>query len=328
MDCTEIKVEMAEEELLEPLVITEDGDRTEGDPGRGAASGPDAAAAAAAVKHCGEESVLRKEEDHNREDTAGTMYLEEQRPEEDHAQEEGKPEGTDGQSRHDTETHEATTSKEKPETSSSTENDPGVDVKRSNLSEQQPEGELSQEEDPEKARRLTPDFPEALYELLCTLQEGRRLNDQRCSFRLEGGIRRRRCHSEPNTTKPANRVVFSSMTSLQKEEFFELVATAQARRLDDQRALLERSPPPKPKTRSFRGSIKQLSFVRKPAPVPVPKEDLYNMILTTQAQGRLEDQRSRAPGPMDDEDFFSLLLRVQGGRMDEQRTELPCMLQT
>lgn len=78
-------------------------------------------------------------------------------------------------------------------------------------------------------------------------------------------------------------VIFSSMTSLQKEEFFELVATAQARRLDDQRAQLERSPPPKPKTRSFRGSIKQLSFVKKPpAPVPVPKEDLYNMILTTQ----------------------------------------------
>lgn len=78
------------------------------------------------------------------------------------------------------------------------------------------------------------------------------------------------------------------MTSLQKEEFFELVATAQARRLDDQRAQLERSQPPKPKARSFRGSIKQLSFVKKPAPapvpvpVPVPKEDLYNMILTTQ----------------------------------------------
>lgn len=47
-----------------------------------------------------------------------------------------------------------------------------------------------------------------------------------------------------------------------------------------------------------------------------------------QAQGRLEDQRSRAPGPMDDEDFFSLLLRVQGGRMDEQRTVLPLLLKT
>lgn len=81
-------------------------------------------------------------------------------------------------------------------------------------------------------------------------------------------------------------VVFSSMTSLQKEEFFDLVATAQARRLDDQRAQLEKSQPPKSKGRSFRGSIRQLSFARRPAPapvpVPVPKEDLYNMILSTQ----------------------------------------------
>lgn len=83
-------------------------------------------------------------------------------------------------------------------------------------------------------------------------------------------------------------VVFSSMTSLQTEEFFELVATAQARRLDDQRALL--SSLPKSRTRSLRGSIKQLTLVRRPIPAPAPdpkpapapKEDLYNMILTTQ----------------------------------------------
>lgn len=184
------------------------------------------------------------------------------------------------------------------------------------------------EKDPKKAHRLTPDFPDALYELLCTLQEGRRLNDQRCSFTTDTAMMRRRCHSEPNTIKPSHRVVFSSMSSLQKEEFFDQVATAQARRLNDQRAKLERSPPPKPKGRSFRGSIKQLSFVKKPEPAPVPKEELYSMLLHTQAQGRLEDQRSRAPGPMDDEVFFSLLLRVQGGRMDEQRTELPRMVHT
>uniref|UniRef100_A0A8P4GFL3 Uncharacterized protein n=1 Tax=Dicentrarchus labrax TaxID=13489 RepID=A0A8P4GFL3_DICLA len=97
----------------------------------------------------------------------------------------------------------------------------------------------------------------------------------------------------------ATLIVFSSMTSLQKEEFFELVATSQARRLDDQRA--------------------------QPSPVPactVIAEHIFAKPC------RLEDQRSRAPGPMDDEDFFSLLLRVQGGRMDEQRTELPCLLQT
>lgn len=178
--------------------------------------------------------------------------------------------------------------------------------------------------DIKKAHRLSPDFPDSLFELLCTLQEGRRLNDQRCSFTAPEPRVRRRCHSEPNTTKPGPRVVFSSMTSLQTEEFFDLVATAQARRLNDQRAQLERSAPQKTKSRSFRGSIRQLSLVRRPEPAPAPKEELYSMILHTQAQGRLEDQRSRAPGPMDDEVFFSLLLRVQGGRMDEQRTELPC----
>ncbi|XP_008279382.1 G-protein-signaling modulator 1 [Stegastes partitus] len=327
---------MAEEELLERLVITEDGDAA-------VAEGEATSSSDAVARSCREESALKEEEkrtreEENPEDIASKLCSGRQQAntEEDDTREDGPEDIDDGQNRGDSEgegqTHEGMVVQEKPEEPSNTEDvtesDPQADTKRLNSSEEQREGEPNPEEDPKKAHRLTPDFPEALYELLCTLQEGRRLNDQRCSFRMESGMRRRRCHSEPNTTKPVNRVVFSSMTSLQKEEFFELVATAQARRLDDQRAQLERSPPPKPKTRSFRGSIKQLSFVKKPAPVPVPKEDLYNMILTTQAQGRLEDQRSRAPGPMDDEDFFSLLLRVQGGRMDEQRTELPRLLQT
>uniref|UniRef100_A0A8C9SQ39 Uncharacterized protein n=1 Tax=Scleropages formosus TaxID=113540 RepID=A0A8C9SQ39_SCLFO len=103
--------------------------------------------------------------------------------------------------------------------------------------------------------------------------------------------------------------MFSSMTSLQKEEFFELVATFQGRRLDDQRAELQRSPS-SPEPPQFKASS-LLSLSVLPSDF--------------QAQGRLEDQRSAAPGPMDDEDFFSLLLKVQGGRMDEQRTELPMM---
>ncbi|XP_039972649.1 G-protein-signaling modulator 1 [Xiphias gladius] len=359
MDSTEIKVEKAEEGLLEPLVITEEGDITEGVAERRVFR-----SSAIIILNFRGESVLKKEEentgeDKHEEDIASKMCLEKRSPEKKQTNTEGDQTGevavdegdkqdddkteetenmNDGQSRGDRnsegQTDEVMRIREKLEKPSDAEDekvtrdDPHLDVKKLNSSEQQPEGTQSQEEDLKKAQRLTPDFPEALYELLCTLQEGRRLNDQRCSFRQESGVRRRRCHSEPNTTKPVNRVIFSSMTSLQKEEFFELVATAQARRLDDQRAQLEKSPQPKPKARSFRGSIKQLSFVKKPAPVPVPKEDLYNMILTTQAQGRLEDQRSRAPGPMDDDDFFSLLLRVQGGRMDEQRTELPCMLQT
>ncbi|XP_076868489.1 uncharacterized protein gpsm3 isoform X1 [Brachyhypopomus gauderio] len=224
-------------------------------------------------------------------------------------------------------------------------------------------------EDPlQKAHRMSNDFPDTLYELLCALQEGRRLNDQRCSFQLQG---RRRCHSEPATPRhsqkgagPAVRslplctdrtvlsagvteelqewvtLVFSSMTSLQREEFFELVATSQGRRLDDQRAELQNPPPvllpPESRRPSFAFKAKgrkssckaQVALQAAPqaAPTPPPKEELYNMIVVSQAQGRLEEQRSAAPGPMDDEDFFSLLLKVQGGRLDEQRTELPVAL--
>ncbi|KAL6109638.1 uncharacterized protein ACO6RY_12720 [Pungitius sinensis] len=326
---------MAEEGLLERLLITEDGDARRGAASAEAAlkgeaehaGGGESEDGMASEKMCSE--VQRGAEKPREDDRTGEAVVKMKEEEEEEEEEDDNNAGHDEMMRLKSKPEKATDTVT--EDGKATQKDPQVHVKRLNSSQQPPEG-TNREKDPKKAHRLTPDFPEALYELLCTLQEGRRLNDQRCSFQLEGGMRRRRCHSEPNTSKPANRVVFSSMTSLQKEEFFDLLATSQARRLDDQRSQLEKSQPAKPKSRGFRGSLKQLSFARRPppapVPVPVPKEDLYNMILTTQAQGRLEDQRCRAPGPMDDEDFFSLLLRVQGGRMDEQRTELPCMLQT
>uniref|UniRef100_A0A9J8AWG9 Uncharacterized protein n=1 Tax=Cyprinus carpio carpio TaxID=630221 RepID=A0A9J8AWG9_CYPCA len=111
----------------------------------------------------------------------------------------------------------------------------------------------------------------------------------------------------------------------EKEEFFDLLATSQGRRLDDQRAELQNAPsappPPLPKAKQRKSSWK-IPEVTRTVPMQTPKEDFYNMIVNSQAQGRLEEQRSAAPGPMDDEDFFCLLLKVQGGRMDEQRTEL------
>ncbi|XP_027868973.1 G-protein-signaling modulator 1 [Xiphophorus couchianus] len=322
----ESNIEFSVEELLEPLIITEDGDTTTAE----AASSSDAI-----LQSCGEDSALEKKEEHPGEDEnneaapSSETHSEELKLEK--QQSNTEEEHSEVDKLEDSEKRDDGLNLDKNESEEQTQ---AGQTEEENSSEQQPEGDKDQDEDAKKVHRLTPDFPDSLFELLCTLQEGRRLNDQRCSFRLEGGIRRRRCHSEPNTRKPANRVVFSSMTSLQKEEFFDLVATAQARRLDDQRAQLGGSLPPKPKSRSFRGSLKQLTLVKKPEPVPVPKDvpapkdDLYDMILTTQAQGRLEDQRSRAPGPMDDEDFFSLLLKVQGGRMDEQRTELPRLLKT
>ncbi|KAF5888957.1 G-protein-signaling modulator 1-like, partial [Clarias magur] len=157
---------------------------------------------------------------------------------------------------------------------------------------------LSPDDAQRKIRRLSSDSPDALYELLCALQEGRRLNDQRCSFTLQP---RRRCHSEPGTPRPTQKVVFSSMTSLQKEEFFDLVATSQARRLDDQRANFQSASPessvPVPREsrrpssapaslsqarpKSRRSSWKVIEFGQT-VPKPAAKEELYNMILTSQ----------------------------------------------
>lgn len=249
-----------------------------------------------------------------------------------------------------------------------------------------------------QAHRLTPDFPESLYELLCNLQEGRRLNDQRCSFSLDtaaAGVRRRRCHSEPNTTKPANRgewqwschsLDVAALTHLRLADLNGIPISSPSRlllhdlaadggvlwvgghcsgpsaRRSEGTALLaaqiqDQEPQgqhqatdlsQKARTGSCSGSqtcprAQRGSVQHDPHHTGKPllnsrctyykKRKPNNELITLhtshpQAQGRLEDQRSRAPGPMDDEDFFSLLLKVQGGRMEEQRTELPCLLQT
>lgn len=182
MDCAEIKVEMAEGGLLlERLVITEEGDETEGVIEKGAASG-----SAVIVESDGGESALKGEEERTGEDEtadciATTMCFEDQslgrqqstaedgQTEEVVVSEEGKqgddkPEEAesvnDGQNRgegtSEGQTHEGMRINENPEKpgdtedDKATENNPQVDIKRLNSSEQQPEGAQSEEEDPKK----------------------------------------------------------------------------------------------------------------------------------------------------------------------------------
>uniref|UniRef100_A0A8C8RHV1 G protein signaling modulator 3 n=1 Tax=Pelusios castaneus TaxID=367368 RepID=A0A8C8RHV1_9SAUR len=97
--------------------------------------------------------------------------------------------------------------------------------------------------------------------------------------------------------------LFCSLTSLQAEQFFELVATAQARRLDDQRA-------------DFGGALEDEEEQWAPPEPPDQGEELYNTILTHQV-------RATPPIPLGAQELFDLLLRVQGGRMEEQRSEPP-----
>ncbi|KAL8212915.1 UNVERIFIED_CONTAM: hypothetical protein K2H54_059562 [Gekko kuhli] len=100
--------------------------------------------------------------------------------------------------------------------------------------------------------------------------------------------------------------VFSSMTSLQAEEFFDMVAKVQARRLNDQRA-------------DFAGP--EGTSGESGA---VSEDQLYDTILAHQSQ-RLEDQRTEPPIPVGVQGLLDLLLRAQGTRMEDQRISPPAV---
>lgn len=101
-----------------------------------------------------------------------------------------------------------------------------------------------------------------------------------------------------------------SLLSLQTELLLDLVAEAQSRRLEEQRAAFH--------TPKFPPSL---------APTPPrlleDKEQLYSTILSHQCQ-RIEAQRSDPPLPPGGQELLELLLRVQGGgRMEDQRSRPP-----
>ncbi|XP_038624823.1 G-protein-signaling modulator 3 [Tachyglossus aculeatus] len=105
---------------------------------------------------------------------------------------------------------------------------------------------------------------------------------------------------------PASTPRSASLLSLQTEIFLDLVAEAQSRRLEEQRA-------------EFEGVVSAPTRARPPE----EKEQLYSTILSHQCQ-RMETQRSEPPLPPGGHELLELLLRVQGGgRMEEQRSSMP-----
>ncbi|XP_004598727.2 G-protein-signaling modulator 3 [Ochotona princeps] len=103
----------------------------------------------------------------------------------------------------------------------------------------------------------------------------------------------------------------ASLLSLQTELLLDLVAEAQSRRLEEQRA-------------TFQARQKPPSAALSPAARPLEdREQLYSTILSHQCQ-RMEAQRSEPPLPPGGHELLELLLRVQGGgRMEEQRSRPP-----
>ncbi|KAM9720375.1 G-protein-signaling modulator 1 isoform 2-T2 [Dama dama] len=143
------------------------------------------------------------------------------------------------------------------------------------------------------------------------------MDDQRCP--LEDG---QPAAAEATATPTLEgRVAQPSLTaSPQTEEFFDLIASSQSRRLDDQRASVGSLP-------GLRITHNNLGHLRGDGDPQEPGDEFFNMLIKCQSS-RIDDQRCPPPdvpprGPtMPDEDFFSLIQRVQAKRMDEQRVDL------
>ncbi|XP_053863240.1 G-protein-signaling modulator 1 isoform X3 [Malaclemys terrapin pileata] len=163
-----------------------------------------------------------------------------------------------------------------------------------------------------------PSDEECFFDLLSKFQSSR-MDDQRCPLE--------ECQTEAAeaaaTSVPAleERISQSSLiASPQTEEFFDLIASSQSRRLDDQRASVGSLP-------GLRITHNNLGHLRMEGDAQEPGDEFFNMLMKCQSS-RIDDQRCAPPdavprGPtMPDEDFFSLIQRVQAKRMDEQRVDL------
>ncbi|XP_037652930.1 G-protein-signaling modulator 1 isoform X2 [Choloepus didactylus] len=143
------------------------------------------------------------------------------------------------------------------------------------------------------------------------------MDDQRCPLD-EGQAAAAEATAAPTLEE---RIAQPSLTaSPQTEELFDLIASSQSRRLDDQRASV-RGLPGLCLTHSNRGHLRGDGDPQEPG------DEFFNMLLQCQSS-RIDEQRCPPPtvlptGPtMPDEDFFSLIQRVQARRMDEQRVDL------
>uniref|UniRef100_A0A673IF64 G protein signaling modulator 1a n=1 Tax=Sinocyclocheilus rhinocerous TaxID=307959 RepID=A0A673IF64_9TELE len=120
--------------------------------------------------------------------------------------------------------------------------------------------------------------------------------------------------SGPQSSMPQSPLLSgaSSLISLtQTEEFFDLIASSQSRRLDDQRASIG-------DRLGIRIAQNNVGHLR---PLFACCELSHSLPLQS---SRINDQRcSLPPAPDPDEDFFSLIQRVQSKRMDEQRVSFP-----
>ncbi|XP_067846707.1 G-protein-signaling modulator 2 isoform X1 [Heptranchias perlo] len=164
---------------------------------------------------------------------------------------------------------------------------------------------------------------EGFFDLLSRFQSNR-MDDQRCSFiKSQNGLAR---VAPASLTPPKTMAALStSVVSPQTDEFLDLLASSQRRRLDDQRASISNLPGLR---LNQHNSHSVLTHLITNGDSKEPDDSFFDMLVKCQGS-RLDDQRCAPPQPVHkcitvpDEDFFSLILRSQAKRMNEQRVTLP-----
>ncbi|KAM9242827.1 G-protein-signaling modulator 2 isoform 4-T12 [Dugong dugon] len=162
---------------------------------------------------------------------------------------------------------------------------------------------------------------EGFFDLLSQFQSNR-MDDQRCCFQEKNY----RTASTTTSSTPHRMMLKTpsvSVMSPNTDEFLDLLASSQSRRLDDQRASFSNLPGLHLKQNNKQSVLDHLMTNDNKE----PDEDFFDILVKCQGS-RLDDQRCAPPpaatkGPtVPDEDFFSLILRSQAKRMDEQRVLL------
>ncbi|XP_019357611.1 PREDICTED: G-protein-signaling modulator 2 isoform X1 [Gavialis gangeticus] len=179
---------------------------------------------------------------------------------------------------------------------------------------------------PNSQRKNSPDMigDEGFFDLLSRFQSNR-MDDQRCYFQEKNRLTAAAATSTSSTPAKTMRKSFStSMVSPHTDEFLDLLASSQSRRLDDQRASFNNLPGLRLNHHNSQSVLGHLMASSNRE----PDDDFFDILIKCQGS-RLDDQRCAPPpaatkGPtVPDEDFFSLILRSQAKRMDEQRVLLP-----
>ncbi|XP_058121304.1 G-protein-signaling modulator 2 [Anopheles ziemanni] len=191
---------------------------------------------------------------------------------------------------------------------------------------------------------------EDFFDLL-TRSQSKRMDDQRCTLKLthaESVDSARKPLTQHNSNPPAGKE--------NRNVLLEMIAHFQSERMDEQRALLpglkrislnnaNNISRPTNNNESGTGSTTPEDAVS----IGTPPDDAFLDMLMRCQGSRIEEQRSELPTPnitldaeasdvravppatvasnsgatVPDEDFFSLIMRLQGGRMEDQRATVP-----